>query len=149
MNIPLAELRNRNPGETMHLLIQSQNRLKIVLGGDRHAGYNIRPDMSEVRGYLQHALDGSFVTTHSGFEQIVGKLRVAEFILGDKRSDLTKHWFTGLMGQPKKEISGEVLTDHVEGEFAYGILDRVLNVAVAYFNKLSIRDRPVAHNFEV
>src|ERR1700722_4714844 len=115
----------------VHLLIESQNRLKVILGGDRHTRDNIRADMSEVRCYLQHALDGFFATTHSGFEQIVGKLRVPEFIFGDKCSDLTKHGFTGLMGQAKKEVSGKVLADHIAGEFAYGIINPVLNVADA------------------
>ena len=50
MNIPLAEFGNRNPGETVHLLIQSQNRLKIVLGRNWHASDNIRADMLEIRG---------------------------------------------------------------------------------------------------
>src|ERR1700722_3538068 len=115
----------------MHLLIESQNRLKVILGGDRHARDNIRADMFEVRGYLQHALDGVCVTAHSGFEQIVSKLRVPELIFGDKGSDLAKHGFAGLVGQPQKKISSEVLADHVTGEFAYGIINPVLNVAGA------------------
>ena len=60
---------------------------------------------------------------------------MAEFIFGDECSDLAKYRFLAWWDRRKKEISSEVLTDHVAGEFAYGIINHVLNVAAANFDK--------------